>query len=71
MKKVLLLLANGFEAVEASVFTDVFGWNETDGDGTTKLITVGLRENLKCTFNFNQEVLKKQGFMKMHIVMNF
>ncbi|WP_238883384.1 DJ-1/PfpI family protein [Clostridium sp. YIM B02551] len=52
MKKVLLLLANGFEAVEASVFTDVIGWNETDGDGSTKLVTVGLKEKLKCTFNF-------------------
>jgi len=52
MKKVLLLLANGFEAVEASVFTDVIGWNKLDGDGTTDLITVGMRENLKCTFNF-------------------
>lgn len=52
MKKVLLLLANGFEAVEASVFTDVIGWNKTDGDGATDLITAGMREKLKCTFNF-------------------
>ncbi|EKS4345407.1 DJ-1/PfpI family protein [Clostridium botulinum] len=52
MKKVLLLLANGFEAVEASVFTDVIGWNKLEGDGTTELITVGIREKLKCTFNF-------------------
>ncbi|ACQ51962.1 DJ-1/PfpI family protein [Clostridium botulinum] len=52
MKKVLLLLANGFEAVEASVFTDVIGWNKLEGDGTTELITVGIREELKCTFNF-------------------
>lgn len=52
MKKVLLLLANGFEAVEASVFTDVIGWNKEYGDGSTDLITVGMRENLKCTFNF-------------------
>ncbi|NMM64881.1 DJ-1/PfpI family protein [Clostridium sp. P21] len=52
MKKVLLLLANGFEAVEASVFTDVIGWNKSDGDGTTDLITVGIRKKLKCTFNF-------------------
>ena len=52
MKKVLLLLANGFEAVEASVFTDVIGWNKLEGDGTTDLVTVGLRKSLKCTFNF-------------------
>lgn len=52
MKKVLLLLANGFEAVEASVFTDVMGWNQVSGDGSTKLVTVGTRDRLKCTFNF-------------------
>ncbi len=52
MKKVLLLLANGFEAVEASVFTDVIGWNKLEGDGTTDLVTVGLRDKIKCTWNF-------------------
>lgn len=52
MKKVLLLLADGFEAAEASVFTDVIGWNKLEGDGSTELITVGKREKLKCTFNF-------------------
>lgn len=52
MKKVLLLLANGFEAVEASVFTDVMGWNKLEGDGTTDLVTVGLRDKIKCTWNF-------------------
>lgn len=49
MKKILLLLANGFEAVEASVFTDVFGWNKFEGDGTTELITAGLHPKLTCT----------------------
>ena len=52
MKKVCLLLANGFEAVEASVFTDVIGWNNLEGDGSTELITVGTRDTLKCTWNF-------------------
>ncbi|MCT4583845.1 MAG: DJ-1/PfpI family protein [Peptostreptococcaceae bacterium] len=52
MKKICLLLANGFEAVEASVFTDVIGWNELEGDGSTKLFTVGTRNQLKCTWNF-------------------
>ncbi|AZV62747.1 DJ-1/PfpI family protein [Peribacillus frigoritolerans] len=52
MKKVLMLLSNGFEAVEASVFTDVLGWNKLEGDGTTDLVTVGLHERLKCTWNF-------------------
>lgn len=52
MKKVCLLLPNGFEAVEASVFTDVIGWNKDEGDGSTQLITVGTRKELKCTWNF-------------------
>ncbi|MGE7879705.1 DJ-1/PfpI family protein [Peribacillus muralis] len=52
MKKVLLLLSNGFEAVEASVFTDVLGWNKLEGDGSTDLVIVGLHEQLACTWNF-------------------
>ncbi|MGE7920355.1 DJ-1/PfpI family protein [Viridibacillus sp. NPDC093762] len=53
MKKILLLLADGFEAVEASVFTDVLGWNKWEGDGSTEVVTVGLRDTLTCTWNFN------------------
>ncbi|MFF3103016.1 DJ-1/PfpI family protein [Viridibacillus arvi] len=53
MKKILLLLADGFEAVEASVFTDVLGWNKWEGDGSTEIVTVGLRDKLTCTWNFN------------------
>ena len=52
MKRICLLLPDGFEAVEASVFTDVFGWNKAEGDGSTELITVGTKEILHCTWNF-------------------
>ncbi|WP_454193044.1 DJ-1/PfpI family protein [Paenibacillus sp. Marseille-Q7038] len=52
MKRICLLLPNGFEAIEASVFSDVLGWNQLEGDGTTELITVGTREILQCTWNF-------------------
>lgn len=52
MKKILLLLADGFEAVEASVFTDVLGWNKWEGDGSTEVVTVGFRNKLTCTWNF-------------------
>jgi protein deglycase len=52
MKRVCLLLPNGFEAVEASVFTDVFGWSKDVADGSTELVTVGTREELTCTWNF-------------------
>ncbi|HWR44284.1 DJ-1/PfpI family protein [Sporomusa sp.] len=52
MKRVLLLLANGFEAYEASVFTDVLGWNEYEGDGTTQTVTCGMHKQLKSTWGF-------------------
>lgn len=51
MKKVLLLLANGFETFEASVFIDVIGWNQVDGDQSTQLFTCGLTKEVKTTFN--------------------
>ena len=52
MKRVCLLLADAFEAVEASVYTDVLGWNLLEGDGTTQLVTVGTKPELNCTWNF-------------------
>jgi 4-methyl-5(b-hydroxyethyl)-thiazole monophosphate biosynthesis len=51
-KQVLLLLSNGFEAYEASVFTDVLGWNKLEGDRCTNVITCGLHKQLKSTWNF-------------------
>jgi len=51
MKKVLLLLAEGFETYEASVFIDVIGWNLVEGDNTTELFTCGLRKEIKSSFN--------------------
>lgn len=50
MKKVLLLLANGFETYEASVFIDVIGWNYIDGDCSTQLFTCGLTKEVATTF---------------------
>lgn len=51
MKKVLLLLADGFEIYEASVFIDVIGWNLVEGDKSTRLFTCGLRKEIKSSFN--------------------
>ena len=51
MKKVLLLLPEGFETFEASVFVDVIGWNLVDGDHTTELFTCALRNEVKTSFN--------------------
>ena len=51
MKKVLLLLANGFEIFEASAFIDVIGWNLVEGDNSTELFTCGLKKEIKSSFN--------------------
>jgi len=51
MKKILLLLAEGFEVFEASVFIDVMGWNLEEGDGSTKLYTGALRKEIKSSFS--------------------
>ena len=52
MKKVLLFLAQGFEEYEASVFTDVIGWSRAYGNIPVDLVTTGLRNEIKCTWNF-------------------
>ena len=51
MKKVLLLLADGFETFEASAFIDIIGWNLIDGDCSTELFTCGLKKEIKSSFN--------------------
>jgi 4-methyl-5(b-hydroxyethyl)-thiazole monophosphate biosynthesis len=51
MKKILLLLADGFEIFEASVFIDVMGWNLVEGDKSTELFTCGLSKEIKSSFN--------------------
>ena len=50
MKKVLLLLCEGFEIFEASAFIDVMGWNLIDGEGNTKLLTCGSKKRISKFF---------------------
>ena len=50
-KKVLLFLAEGFEAYEASAFTDVFGWSRESGLESVDMITTALRPTIKCCWN--------------------
>jgi len=50
-KKVLLLLAQGFEEYEASVFTDVMGWSRAEGLEGVDLLTAGIRKQIKGTWN--------------------
>jgi 4-methyl-5(b-hydroxyethyl)-thiazole monophosphate biosynthesis len=50
LKKILLLLSNGFEILEASTFIDVMGWNLEEGDNSTKLYSCGLRKEINSSF---------------------
>lgn len=50
-KKVLLFLAQGFEAYEASVFTDVLGWSRECGVEPVDLVTTALRPECQCYWN--------------------
>jgi 4-methyl-5(b-hydroxyethyl)-thiazole monophosphate biosynthesis len=52
MKRVLLLLADGFEAYEAAAFTDVLGFATAFGDEEIEVVTTGLHPELRCTFGF-------------------
>lgn len=54
--KILLLMANGVEMLEASAFIDVFGWYRTYGDGDIEVITCGLEKKIVTTFNIPLEV---------------
>ena len=51
MKKILLLLADGYETYEASVFIDVIGWNLIDGDHSTQLFSCGLKKEITSSFS--------------------
>lgn len=51
MKKILLLLANGYETYEAGIFIDVFGWNLIDGDRSTQIFSCGLQKEINSSFN--------------------
>jgi 4-methyl-5(b-hydroxyethyl)-thiazole monophosphate biosynthesis len=52
MKKVLLLLSNGFEAYEASVFTDIIGFSQTGGIDIN-IESVGMHPTLTCAYGFS------------------
>lgn len=52
-KKVLLLLADGFEPLEAAGFTDVFGWAAIEGLEHVELVSAGFKSPLRATFGFS------------------
>ena len=51
MKKTLLILAEGFETMEFSVFVDVLGWARNDFDYQLPLETCGFTKTVNATFN--------------------
>ncbi|MCE1198022.1 MAG: DJ-1/PfpI family protein [Marinilabiliales bacterium] len=51
MKKILLLLAEGFEVLEAAAFVDVMGWNLVEGDRSTTLVSCGLKREVGSSFH--------------------
>lgn len=53
MKKVLILLANGFELYEASAYIDVLGWASVFGPEPIEVVTAGTSKQLHCTFGFD------------------
>ena len=50
MKKVLLLLCEGTEILEAAAFYDVLGWSGSVGSEPVQVVTAGLRSPVTCTF---------------------
>lgn len=52
-KKVLLLLADGFEPLEAAGFTDVFGRAAIEGLEKVELVSAGFKSLLRATFGFS------------------
>lgn len=64
MKRVLLLLSNGFEVYEASVFSDVFGFAKSGGVDV-ELGSVGFHKNLTCAYGF--KVIPNNQVSKVNI----
>ena len=50
MKRVLLILPNAFEVLEAAAFIDVLGWAHHYGDTPIETVTAGTSAEIECTF---------------------
>jgi 4-methyl-5(b-hydroxyethyl)-thiazole monophosphate biosynthesis len=50
MKRVLLLIPRGAEVYEVAAFFDVLGWASAEGSEEIEVVTVGLEEEVRCTF---------------------
>ena len=54
--KVLLLLAKGFETMEASVFVDVMGWADNDYGYDIRTVTCGMQRTVTGAFGASVNV---------------
>ena len=64
MKKILILISQGVEILEASPFIDIFGWNMVVGKKNTITTTTSIHDIIYCTWNlkiFPQLNLKKES----------
>jgi 4-methyl-5(b-hydroxyethyl)-thiazole monophosphate biosynthesis len=52
MKRVLLLLARGFEVLEGAAFADVFGWAATYGSEPVEIVSGAFHPRVRCAFGF-------------------
>lgn len=50
MKRVLIVLPDGFEAFEGAAFIDVLGWANEEGAEPIEVVTAGVTSELRCTF---------------------
>ena len=50
MKRVLVILPNGFEMLEAAAFVDVLGWANEFGVEPIEAVSAGVSDRLRCTF---------------------
>ena len=50
MKRVLIVLPNGFEMFEAAAFIDVLGWANEFGVEPIEAVSAGVSDRLRCTF---------------------
>lgn len=50
-KRVLIVLPDGFEILEAAAFLDVLGWANEYGDAPIEVVTAGFSREVRCTFH--------------------
>lgn len=50
MKRVLIILPDGFEILEGAAFIDVLGWANEEGSEPIDVVIAGVSPELRCTF---------------------